>query len=300
MRLPSLRNLQVFEAAARYQSFREAAQSLFLTHGAVTRQVKALEEEMGIKLFARVGRRVVLTQHGQRLQLAMSGALQLISDAVNELRQETRPSPGRLRVTVVPSFANRWLMARIADFHAHHPSITVELVVTIAALDLSEKQIPLGIRTGNGKWDGLAAEKLATETLFPVISSAGVEGYDDLPSCPNDMLRYPLLNPYDEWERWFKRAGVNPASALHGTTYEDSSLLLRAVEERKGIALGRNWLVSDAIRDGVLRRLPGPAIQARLDYYVVYPTSYPLSDIARAFITWLHAQTANEPAHDPN
>ncbi|MFM0643884.1 LysR substrate-binding domain-containing protein [Paraburkholderia bryophila] len=291
--------MQVFEAAARHQNFREAAQSLFLTHGAVTRQVKALEAEMGVKLFARVGRRVVLTQHGQRLQLAMSGALQLISDIVNELRQEIRLSPGRLPVTVVPSFANRWLMARIPDFHACHPTITVELVVTIATLDLSAKQIPLGIRSGNGKWDGLTAEKLATETLFPVVSPAGVEGFDDLPpSCPNDMLRYPLLNPYDEWERWFKRAGVNAACALRGATYEDSSLLLRAVEERKGIALGRNWLVSDAIRDGVLLRLPGPAIQARLDYYVVYPTAYPLSDTARTFITWLQAQTANERERD--
>ncbi|WDD91543.1 LysR substrate-binding domain-containing protein [Burkholderia sp. FERM BP-3421] len=292
MRLPSLRNLQVFEAAARHQSFREAANSLFLTHGAVGRQVKALEAELGVELFARVGRRVVLTPHGHRLQLAMSSALKLITDTSNELRREAKQSASRLPVTVVPSFATRWLAERLPDFHEQHPEITVELIPTIVPLDLSAKQIPLGIRMGYGNWDGLEAERLAIEYLFPVVAASGVEGFENLPESAQDMLRYPLLNPYDEWERWFKRCGVIAPPMAGGMTYEDSSLLLRAVEERKGIALGRKWLVAGARRDGRLIRLPGPTIRANRDYYLVYPKGAPLPAAARVFVAWLQQEIA--------
>lgn len=298
MRLPSLRNLQVFEAAARHQNFREAADSLFLTHGAVVRQVKALEAELGVELFARVGRRVVLTQHGQRLQIAMSNALKLITETTNELRWESTPSTNHLAVTVVPSFASRWLAARLCDFHARHPEVTVELIPTIAPLDLVAKQIPLGIRMGSGNWNGLEAERLAAEALFPVASAGGVEGFDELPASVRDMQHYPLLNPYDEWERWFKRAGVMTPPAVSGMTYEDSTLLLRAVEERKGIALGRKWLVTDSIKDGKLVRLPGPSIPVNRDYYLVRPRSTPLTPAMRCFMSWIREQIEHDSADD--
>ncbi len=204
MRLPSLRNLQVFEAAARHQSFREAADALFLTHGAVGKQIKALETELGVELFARIGRRVVLTSHGRRLLIAMSEALERISETVGELQQESRHPADRLPVTVVPSFATRWLLPRLKDFHERHPEVTVELVPTVATLDLSAKHIPLGIRMGQGSWSGLEAERLTTEELFPVAAPDGIEGFATLPGSVHDMLSYPLLNPYDEWERWFK------------------------------------------------------------------------------------------------
>lgn len=290
MRLPSLRNLQVFESAARHKSFREAADAMFLTHSAVGKQIKALEVDLGVELFVRVGRRVVLTQHGERLLSTMSDALQQISATIDELRSESLHPTNRLPITVVPSFAARWLSPRLGDFHARHPEIIVELIPTIATLDLSAKQIPLGIRMGAGNWDGLEAERLAREVLIPVVAADGVEGFDALPISVHDVIRYPLLNPYDEWEQWFKCAAVKGQPVTTGTTYEDSLMLLRAVEERRGIALGRKWLVMDAIKNGRLVRIPGPTIKTKAAYYLVYPKAVPIRADVKLFVSWIKEQ----------
>ncbi|TKC88298.1 LysR family transcriptional regulator [Trinickia terrae] len=287
MQIPSLRNLQVFEAAARHESFREAAESLFLTPGAVGRQVRALEAELGVVLFARVGRRVVLTPQGRELQEAMTGALKLLADSTTRLRRQPIQQAGRISVTVVPSFSSRWLGPRLKGFQASHPDIGVDVIATIATLNLVAKRISLGIRFGNGKWEGLVAELLADETLFPVAAAKGVNGCSGLPSSPHHILRYPLLNPYDEWGEWFKRAGVVGRIPDEGVTCEDSLALLQAAERGDGIALARGWLVGDALKSGALVRLPGPAISARRGYYLVYPEGQSLSVSASKFISWL-------------
>jgi len=287
---PPLRSLQIFEAAARHESFRATADALFLTHGAVSRQVRALEVELGIPLFSRVGRRAVLTPEGQRLQLVIADAFKQIADSIHELRQEATQSAYRLPVTVLPAFAARWLTPRLPDFEARHPDITLEVIATIAPLDLAAKQIALGIRNGAGKWPGLGAERLAAETLFPVAAAGGIAGYTGLPRSVHELQHYPLLNPYDEWEKWFRRAGVAARPLGNGTTYEDASLLLQAAERGAGVALGRKWLVTDALNAGTLVRLPGPAIASRRDYYLVYPQGQPLSRAAKVFAEWLHEQ----------
>jgi LysR family glycine cleavage system transcriptional activator len=294
MALPSLRSLQIFEKAAQYESFRAAADALFLTHGAVSRQIRALEVELGFELFTRSGRRVVLTPAGRRLQSVVAAALDLIGGSIGELRQEAKQSASRLTVTVLPAFAARWLMPRIADFEARHPDIALELIATIAPLDLAAKQIALGIRNGSGKWDRLTAERLAVETQFPVAAAAGITGSSGLPESVHDIPGYPLLNPYDDWETWFRSAGVTVRAPSQGTTYEDASLLLKAAEQGAGIALGRKWLVADALKAGTLVRLPGPAIASRRDYYLVRPEDQPLSPAAHAFASWLHEQMREE------
>jgi LysR family transcriptional regulator, glycine cleavage system transcriptional activator len=295
MALPSLRSLQIFEKTAQCESFRAAADALFLTHGAVSRQIRALEVELGFELFARSGRRAVLTPAGRRLQSVVAEALELIGTSVSELRQQAKLSAARLSVTVLPAFATRWLMPRIADFEARHPDIALELIATIAPLDLAAKQIALGIRNGSGKWDRLTAERLAVETQFPVAAASGIAGCASLPESVHEIPAYPLLNPYDDWETWFRHAGVSVRGPSQGTTYEDASLLLKAAEQGAGIALGRKWLVADALKVGTLVRLPGPAIASRRDYYLVRPEDQPLSPAAHAFASWLHEQMREEP-----
>jgi LysR family glycine cleavage system transcriptional activator len=290
MTSPSLRNLQVFEVAARMQSFRAAADALFITHGAVSRQVRALEAELGVDLFVRTGQRVVLTAEGQRLQVAVSKGLKLMHDAMSEIEGAARNSSTCLRITVLPSFDSRWLRARLPGFQAQHPEITLEIIATMAVHDLAQQRIHLGIRFGEGKWDGLQAELLARETLFPVAAKGGIGGGNRLPRTARSILNYPLLNPYDEWNAWLKRAGVIATASEDGRTYADAAQLLQAAEEGHGIALGRKWLVADAIAEGKLLRLPGPEIKSKRAYYFVYPGDIPLPPPAKVFMQWLKAE----------
>lgn len=290
MRSPSLRNLQVFEVAARLQSFRAAAEALFVTHGAVSRQVRALEAELGVELFVRTAQRVVLTAGGQCLQKAVAKGLKLMHDTMSEISTNAHNSMARLRVTVLPAFAARWLHARLPDFQAQHPEIALEIIATMAVHDLAQQHIQLGIRFGEGKWDGVRAELLANETLFPVAAKSGIDGHSGVPRSARALLNYDLLNPYDDWNRWFQRAGVIATAPENGTTYADATQLLQAAEDGLGIALGRKWLVADAIADGSLVRLPGPTIKSKRAYYLVYPENIPLPPQAKAFMQWLRAE----------
>jgi LysR family glycine cleavage system transcriptional activator len=287
MALPSLRNLQVFEVAARHSTLRAAADALFLTHGAVSRQIRALEAELGVALFTRTRQGMVLTPQGQRLQASVAQALKLMSDATVTLGQEARSSSARLVVTVLPSFATRWLLPRLPDFHSRQPDIAVELISAMAPLDLTEKKIDLGIRNGEGSWAGVTSERLAQEKLFPVAARRGIADHDRLPRSASELLEYPLLNPYDDWQRWFARAGVTARLPLAGKTFDDATLLLQAAEAGMGVALGRKWLVADALDKGILVRLPGPMIASHRSYYLIYPDNRPLSPHAEAFAVWI-------------
>ncbi|SDT35344.1 LysR substrate-binding domain-containing protein [Bradyrhizobium canariense] len=287
MALPSLRNLQVFEVAARHPTLRAAADALFLTHGAVSRQIRALEAELGVALFTRTKRGMVLTPQGQQLQATVAEALKLMSDAAVTLGRDATNSSARLTVTVLPSFATRWLLPRLSDFQSRHPDIAVELISVMAPLDLTKKKIHLGIRNGEGKWAGVTSERLAQEKLFPVAAKNGIVGYDRLPHSAQELLEYPLLNPYDDWQRWFGRAGVTARLPLAGKTFDDANLLLQAAEAGEGVALGRKWLVADALDKGTLVRLSGPMITSLRSYYLIYPENQPLSPHAEAFAIWI-------------
>jgi len=294
MALPSLRSLQVFEVAARHPTFRAAADALFLTHGAISRQIRALESELGVALFIRTKQGMALTLQGQRLQVTVAEALKLMTDAIAALGREAQNSSAHLAVTVLPSFASRWLLPRLPDFRSRHPDITVELISAMAPLDLAEKQIHLGIRNGDGKWAGVVSERLAQERLFPVAARNGIAGHGRLPRSAQELLEYPLLNPYDDWQRWFSRAGVTTRLPRAGKTFNDATLLLQAAEAGEGVALGRQWLVADALDAGTLVRLPGPAIASSRSYYLIYPENQPLSPHAKAFATWIKSRMRGE------
>lgn len=292
MPLPSLRSLQIFEIAARHESFRAAADSLYLTHGAVSRQVRALEAEIGVELFSRVGKKVVLTAQGKRLQIAIAKGLKVMEDATDALCREQGKATKRLAITVVPSFASRWLVPRLPDFHAKHPEISVDLVATLATLDMEESKIQVGVRLGGGRWSGVKSELLARESLFPVIGKNGVTGHAGFPRTARALLKYPLLNADEVWERWFRRAGIIADIPRNGTVFNDANLLFQAVENGQGIAMGRSWLVADALDAGTLIRLPGPTITATQSYYLVFPANKPISRETQKFAAWMREQMA--------
>ena len=187
-RLP-LTALRVFESAARHESFLRAAEELAITPGAVSRQIKALEAELAVRLFERFNRAVRITDTGRRLATGIRQGLSLMEEAVNEVRNER---PGVLAVTAMHSFAARWLVPRLHLFNERHPDIQVLVAASDTTVDLVRDRYDVAIRFGRGPFPGFSAHKLVSLFLFPVCSPRLLE---ETPlSTPHDLAKAHLLS----------------------------------------------------------------------------------------------------------
>src|SRR6185437_9009315 len=235
-RLPAMQALRAFEATARTGSLTRAAEQLSLTHGAVSHQIKSLEEELGVALLERAGRGVRLTDEGERFAARVRIALAEIAEAVREAGD--RRNPRQLRITVLPSFAARWLLPRIGRFIAAHREIDVDVRASNALADFRREDLDLGIRHGLGDWPGLVVEKLMEDAYIPVCSPRLARGR--LPKVPADLARHTLLRSDGElWKPWFEAAGLDWEEPARGPMFSDSSHTLQAAIEGQGVALTR-------------------------------------------------------------
>ena len=187
--LPALNALRAFEAAARHESFSRAADELFVTHGAVSHQVRALEAELGVPLFARDGKRVRLTDGGRQYAAEVRAALVTLAEATRQVRSGDRDR--RLVVSMLSSFSARFVTPRVGGFIEKHPEIDLELLSTNALTDFTRDDVDVAIRFGFGKYAGLHAEKLLDEVFFPACSPKFNGG--KLPRTPADLANTPLL-----------------------------------------------------------------------------------------------------------
>ena len=204
-RLPPLSALRPFEAAARLESFSRAAEELHLTHGAVSRQVRALEEHLHVELFSRHGKRVALTPEGRAFAERIRSALQEIARACEALASRKRDQ--RLTVSVLPSFASRWLMPRLIRFMEAHPKIEVNVLATNDLADFTHDGVDVAIRLGRGPWPSLVCEHFLDDEYFPVASPRLNGG--KLPRDPAELLRLRIMREdRNYWELWFEAAGV--------------------------------------------------------------------------------------------
>src|ERR1700688_5255490 len=167
-RLPPMQALRAFEAAARTRSLTRAAESLHLTHGAISHQIKSLETDFGVRLVERAGRGIRLTDEGERFATRVRAVLSDLGDAVREVSE--RANPRQLRVSVIPSFAARWLLPRIGRFFAAHPDIDLDVSATNLLVDFRRDEIDVAIRHGSGDWPGLVSEYVLDDVYFPVCS----------------------------------------------------------------------------------------------------------------------------------
>src|SRR6201988_1920534 len=167
-RLPALNALKAFEAAARHESFTRASEELFVTQGAVSHQVKALEEELGVKLFNRERQRLVITEARREYLAVIRDALDRISVATERLVQRQRS--GALTISTSPDFAAKWLVHRLGSFAEAHPDIDLRVSATKHRVDFAREEVDLAIRHGDGNWPGLHVERLCVEQLFAVCS----------------------------------------------------------------------------------------------------------------------------------
>jgi LysR family transcriptional regulator, glycine cleavage system transcriptional activator len=295
-RLPPLSSLRPFEAAARLESFSRAADELHLTHGAVSHQVRALEEHLGVPLFARHGKRVALTPAGRTFAESVRNALDAIAGAAHALRGRR---DDRLTVSVLPSFASRWLMPRLIRFMDANPGLEVNVIATTALANFRDDEVDVAIRFGKGPWPTVDCEMFLDDEYFPV-GAAKLRA--KLPRTTRELLRAGIIREdRDYWPDWFERAGVpmEEARAARGPIFNDSTFALQAAARGEGIALARRSIVREDLQKGVLVRLFDLAVPSRERYWFVSPKETAASDKVRNFRDWVKAELAAEVAPSP-
>lgn len=270
-RLP-LNTLPAFRAAAELQNLRAAADALHLTHSAISQQIRVLEEQLGFPLFERRGRRVVLNPAGEALLRAVQGAMAQLDDGVQAAAAAVCALEQRLRVTVLPSFAQRWLLPRMHRWRQRHPDLALEIDVSQQAVDLQREGFHAALRQGVGPWPGLASERLFDAPMPLVVVGCAIDARRLLGQPPAALLREPLLGEREVWRRWFEAAGVR-AQVTPVAQFNDMGLMLQAAEQGIGLTLARELLAADAIRDGRLIKLSpiGVEYETGHTYHLVYP-----------------------------
>lgn len=286
--------LRAFEAAARTRSLSRAAESLHLTHGAISHQIKSLEADLGVRLVERSGRGIRLTDEGERFAGRVRAVLSDLGDAVREVSEHSNPR--QLRVSVMPSFAARWLLPRIGRFFAAHPEIDVDISASNAIADFKREDVDVGIRHGLGAWPGLHVEFVLDDVYFPVCSPNLSGGH--LPARPQDLSSYTLLrSDGDLWKPWFEAAGLDWPEPSRGPMFSDSSHTMQAAIEGQGIALARTSLLGNDLRNRILVRLFDIELPSPRKYFLVYPPRLVDSPKLIAFRQWLFDEVAlDQPA----
>jgi LysR family glycine cleavage system transcriptional activator len=290
--LPPLGALHAFEAAARHLSFKAAAEDLHVTPGAISQQVKLLEDRLGVSLFIRRARAVELTEAGRLLLTPTQRAFSLLADAVARVR--AADDTKALTVSVLPSFAALWLVPRLGSLRARHPELDLRISATPKLADLERDDVDVVIRYGLGRYPGLHVEHLLAEDLFPVCSPELLEGAVPLKE-PADLARHTLLHDElrQEWPLWLQAVGIKDVDASRGPSFSLWELALQAAVAGQGVALGRSLLVTQYLKAGQLVR-PFPISSASdFGYYLVcMPERLTESKIA-AFRAWLRDEVAH-------
>lgn len=252
-RLPSLHTLHVFETTARRLSFTRAADELHLTQAAVSRQIRQLEEALDQPLFVRLHRRVELTPVGERLAADLSQSFMQIARSVAQARGETRE---RLRLSVEPAFAARWLLPRLPRFVASEPQIDVEVDSTEIMREVgSETDMAIRYIEGPRRSPQRSAILLAEVSMYPVLAPSLLRTGQTLRKA-EDLLQYPLLHEDEDrsWQAWFRAAGLPNISIPRRMRFNDVALVLQAAVNGHGIALGDDLLAADDLKAGRLIR----------------------------------------------
>jgi LysR family glycine cleavage system transcriptional activator len=294
-RLPPLNALKSFEVAARHESFTRAAEELCVTQGAVSHQVKGLEDVLGIRLFNRVRQRLVITEAGRDYLAVVRDAFDRIVIGTERLVQ--RQSSGALTVSTSPDFAAKWLVQRLVRFAEVHPEIDLRVSATLHHVDFAREDVDIAVRHGDGNWAGLHAERLCAEELFPVCSPALIARRSGI-SAPEDVLQFPLLHLNDrkDWSRWLEAAGTSGEGLLHGPILNHASMLIDAAIDRHGIALARTALAASDLLSGRLVRPFAIALALSRSYWIVCPKATAMVPKVKIFREWLLVQ-ADDDAH---
>ena len=269
-KLPPLNALRAFEAAARHSSFKIAGAELHVTPGAVSHQVVNLERYLGTQLFVRHHRRVVPTQAGRAYLREIQKSLQRIAHATDALT--ARLDKSVLRLKVPPTFAARWLVPRLAEFHARYPDVSVQVATSHDPVDFTSDEVDAAVFYGAALPRGIAGERLLREVLVPVCTRRflGKDGQLAPRELADRVLLHSLRRPED-WPRWFAAAGARDVVLKQTLVFENSSLTYQGALNELGVAIAQIALVRDDLVAGRLV-MPCPiSLKCDAGYYLSYP-----------------------------
>ena len=296
--LPPLKALYVFEVAARLQRFTRAAEVLNVTHGAVSKQIRLLEMSLGMPVFERRPRQLVLTAHGRQLMKSTGRALDIIEREFLKTKSEVKlrgPPHPRLVIMCDPDFAALWLMPRLKLLRDALKGAHVEIkAVADPRQEILKERGDCAIWYGSRSYRGLNTQRLFKCTLFPVCS-AGLKVSGTPLRSPNDLLRHTLLHDRDtrEWQRYFKLAGLPQFDQDSGEIFGTSHLTLDAVLQGVGVAIGDDVLCAQQLRDGLLVRPFGPSFASPNTYFLSTDPFTKQPALISALQTWIKGETCS-------
>ncbi|WP_296228015.1 LysR substrate-binding domain-containing protein [Ralstonia sp. UBA689] len=283
MELPPLNTLRVFEAAARHGSFVRAAQELHVTHGAVSRQIRLLEESLCVALFERRNRAVFLTAAGEQLRAAAADAFSILTDSIDRIAR--RATSSALVVSCEPTLAMRWLIPRLSRFQARHPSIQVHLFAAGGPIDLARTGVDVALRRNDFAWPAhLHAEPICEEWIGPVHAPQA-------DAAARRRLLHTATRP-DAWQTWWRVSGApRPRGRLPEARYEHFYLSLQAALAGQGTAIASKLMAGDDLKDGRLMAPDGFRRDGSA-YYLLANTPIAPDSPAGAWLAWLCEETA--------
>jgi DNA-binding transcriptional LysR family regulator len=286
--LPPLNALRAFESAARHLSFTRAADELHVTQAAISHQVKALEERLGVKLFRRLPRRLLLTDEGQALLPDLRDAFNRLTLAVERI--SARSAAGTLTVSSMTTILMTWLVPRLPRFQRAHPEIDVRLMTTQRLVDFAREDIDVAIRFGTGRWPGVKSERMFGEVLTPLCGKRFI----DECTSPADLHDLPLIRSTeeDEWPIWFAAAGVATTAVTRGPIFDSTKIAVQAAIDGLGVVMGPPALFADDIAAGRLFQPFALAVETGKSYWFVVPENAADRPKVKAFRDWIFDEVA--------
>lgn len=293
-RLPPLKAMYAFEAAGRHQSIKKAAEELCVTTGAISQQIKLLEQYLEVDLFKRLNKSIRLTEAGHACLPMIEEAFELLADAATKAKNYS--AKNLVSISVAPSFGAKWLLPRLEQFQTIHPDIDLRIDASTRLVDFSHEDVDIAIRYGAIKEKGMHVEGLSHEEVFPVCSPHLVKP----PIKLEQLSDYPLLHlnrrsadkQFPGWDEWLALNNLSSQDQSHGPHFSMSSMVIQAAIDAQGIAMASSVLAADDLRAGRLIKLFPQSIQARYSYHIVCTKNVSKRPDAVKFINWIKQEIA--------
>ena len=295
---PPLNSLRAFEAAARHLSFQNAAEELSVTPGAISQQIKKLEDILQTPLFHRDSRAVTLTEAGRVLRPDLSRGFESLDDAVQQLKQSAEHQ--HITVSMTPSFAAKWLVPRLEKWTAQQPNVDVRISASLGLANFGPDGVDLGVRFGSGNYDGLTSALLLKESFVVVCSPIFIDGSKQI-KTPEDLHDHTLIHvsgpqgtPGTDWQEWLKSAGVDGIDTSRGLVFDDTAVAILAAIGGQGVLLSRRALVEDDIAAGRLALPFDLDLPLEFAWRIVAPEGKLKRPEVSAFRDWLLSEAQSD------